>query len=136
MKNLTVGRNDTISKIVLREFVPSNRVEDIEPQLFDCLIRYVAVINGKDLNLYDNIPQNVIEDPDSLKPGQVLVFPETLVEALNDEVFKQINAGACGRLGQPTFPNNPKPMKMNLWPVYAGLGLLALLLLTRKKKRR
>lgn len=25
--------------------------------------------------------------------------------------------------------------KMKLWPVYAGLGLLALLLLTRKKKR-
>jgi hypothetical protein len=134
MKNITVGRGDTISKIVLREFVPSNDVEDIEPQLFDCLIRYIAVINGKDLNLYDNIAQNKLEDPDSLKPGQILVFPETLVEALNDEVFKQINAGACGRLGQQQS-ETPAP-KMKLWPVYAGLGLFALLLLTRKKKRR
>lgn len=134
MKNITVQRGDTISKIVLREFVPSNRVENIEPQLFDCLIRYVAVINGKDLNLYDNIAQNVIEDPDSLKPGQVLVFPETLVEALNDEVFKQINAGACGKLGQQQSETPAK--KMKLWPVYAGLGLLALLLLTKRKKRR
>jgi hypothetical protein len=134
MKNITVRSGDTISKLVLREFVPSNRAEDIEPQLFDCLIRYIAVINGKNLNLYDNISQNVIEDPDSLKPGQILVFPETLVEGLNDPRFKEINEGACGRLGQQQ--SETLAPKMKLWPVYAGLGLLALLLLTRKKKRR
>lgn len=35
-----------------------------------------------------------------------------------------------------TGEKNDESKKMKLWPVYAGLGLLALILITRKKKRR
>jgi hypothetical protein len=131
MKNYTVGPGDTISGIILREFGIDHALSE---QLWDCLIRYVAVINGKDLNLYDNISSGVIADPDSLKPGQILVFPETLEEAYADSRFQQINAGACGNLVNTNTESAPHKMKM--WPVYAGLGLLALLLLTKKKKGR
>lgn len=131
MKNYTVGPGDTISRIILREFAIDN---NLQPGIFDCLIRYVALLNNKDLALYDNIPQNVLADPDSLKPGQILIIPETLEEAYNDELFKQVNNGACGNLvGGGT---QQTATKMKLWPVYAGIGLIALLLLTRKKKRR
>lgn len=135
MKNYTVGAGDTISRIVLREYAIDNT---LQPGIFDCLIRYVAVINNKDLALYDNISSGVIADPDSLKPGQVLIFPETVQEAFQDPRFKAINGGACGDILTNNVEPDPsleKP-KMNLWPVYAGLGLLALLLLKKKKKRR
>jgi len=131
MRNYTVGPGDTISKIILREFALDNV---IEAPLFDCLIRYVAVINGRDLNLYDNIASNNSMDPDSLKPGKILVIPETLNEALTDTRFQEINDGACGRLVN-TNTATPAP-KIKMWPVYAGLGLLALLLLTKKKRRK
>ena len=35
-----------------------------------------------------------------------------------------------------TGEKNDESKKLKLWPVYAGIGLLALLLLTRKKKRK
>ena len=135
MKNYTVGPGDTISRIILREYAIDNT---LQPGIFDCLIRYVSVINNKDLSLYDNINTNVLADPDSLKPGVVLVIPETVQEAFQDIRFKEINAGACGTLLENNIEPDPalnKP-KMKLWPVYAGLGLLALFLLTKKKKGR
>lgn len=135
MKNYTVGPGDTISRIILRELTVSNTEAGLFPGSFDCLIKYVALLNNKDLTLYDNIDSRNVNDPDSLKPGQILVIPETLEEAYNDELFKQVNNGACGRLVGGEVQTAPAK-KMNLWPVYAGLGLLALLLLTRKKKRR
>lgn len=134
MKNYTVGPGDTISRIILRELTVSNTEAGLFPGSFDCLIKYVALLNNKDLSLYDNIDSRNVNDPDSLKPGQILVIPETLEEAYNDELFKQVNNGACGRLVGGEVQTAPAK-KMNLWPVYAGLGLLALLLLTRKKKR-
>lgn len=134
MKNYTVGPGDTISRIILRELTVSNTEAGLFPKSFDCLIRYVALLNNKDLSLYDNIPQNVISDPDSLKPGQVLIIPETLEEAYNDELFKQVNNGACGKLISGASSASPAK-KMNLWPMYA-LGGLALFLLFRKKKKK
>jgi hypothetical protein len=135
MKNYTVGPGDTISRIIIREYAIDNV---LQPGIFDCLIRYVAVINNKDLSLYDNINTNILADPDSLKPGVVLVIPDNVKEAFADPRFKEINGGACGALLENNIEPDPaidKP-KMKLWPVYAGIGLLAFLLLTRKKKRK
>lgn len=134
MKQYTVGQGDTISKIVLREYSLDTTAWSAD--LFDCLIKYVSVINGKDLALYDNIPQNVIEDPDSLKPGQVLTIPENLNEALLDPRFQEINNGACGQLfnrpGSSAAPDNKKYM---YWIGGGLIALAAIYFLTKKKKR-
>ena len=135
MKNYRVGPGDTISRIIIREYAID---KFLQPGIFDCLIRYVAVINNKDLSLYDNINTNILADPDSLKPGVVLVIPDNVEEAFSDPRFKEINGGACGALLENNIEPDPaldKP-KMKLWPIYASIGLLAFLLLTRKKKRK
>lgn len=135
MKNYTVISGDSISGIIKKEYNIDNTVQ---PGIFDCLIRYVSVINNKDLSLYDYINTNILADPDSIKPGVVLVIPDNVQEAFADARFKEINGGACGALLENNIEPDPaidKP-KMKLWPIYAGVGLLAFLLFTRKKKRK
>jgi hypothetical protein len=136
MKNYTVGQGDTISKIVLREY--SLETTNFTSTLFDCLIRYVAVINGKDLALYDNIPQNKLEDPDSLKPGQVLVLPDSIAEAAADPRFKAINDNSCGAIFDTadTFTPDQKNNKYWWWLGGGLIAIGAIYLITKKKKRR
>lgn len=136
MKNYTVVSGDTISKIVLREY--SNTTTAWSDVLFDCLIRYIAVINNKDLALYDNIDTARIEDPDSLKPNQVLILPDSIAEAVADPRFKTINNGACYALFDTADVYSPDQKNNKYW-WWLGGGLLALgaiYLITKNKKKR
>lgn len=146
MKEYTVVSGDTISKIVLREY--SNTTTNWNSTLFDCLIRYVAVINNRDLALFDNVPSNSVNDPDSLKPGQRLILPNDIAEAAADPIFQTINNGDCYALFNTadtftpdvTTPDTFTPdQKNNKYWWWLGGGLLALgaiYLITQNKKKR
>ena len=130
MKNYTVGSGDTLSKIILREYGLTNA---IDANLLDCLIRYIATINGKDVSLYDNINTNRIEDPDSLKPNQVLTIPNELAEVYADPLWQQF---ACAAPAPSTLPSTSTQTNMQKW-WWIGGGLIALgaiYFLTKKKK--
>jgi LPXTG-motif cell wall-anchored protein len=124
--NYTVRSGDTMSKIILLQYAIDNKVDST---LLDCLIRYVSTINNRNVDLYDNIDSNRIEDPDSLKPGQVLIIPDTLQEIYADPIWKQFTCYQA--------PSNATPdQKNNKW-LWIGGGLLALgaiYFLTKKKK--
>jgi hypothetical protein len=130
MKNYTVRSGDTLSKIILFEYGLTN---NIGTDLLDCLIRYIATINGKDVSLYDNINTNRIEDPDSLKPNQVLTIPNDLNEVYADPLWQQF---ACAAPAPSTLPSGSTGNNMQKW-WWIGGGLLALgaiYFLTKKKK--
>lgn len=131
MKNYTVVSGDTLSKIILREYALTNVIDST---LLDCLIRYIATINGKDVSLYDNINTNRIEDPDSLKPNQILTIPNDLNEVYADPLWQQFACASPASIsGSGTTPTN-----MNKW-WWIGGGLIALgaiYFLTKKKKRK
>jgi hypothetical protein len=136
MKNYTVVPGDTISRIVFREYAIGSNTWSAE--LFDCLIRYVAVLNNKDLALYDNINTNVAADPDSLKVDQVLIIPDSIEEAAADPVFQAINNNSCGALFNTADVFSPDQKNNKYW-WWLGGGLLAvgaIYLLSKKKKKR
>lgn len=136
MKNYTVVPGDTISRIVFREYAIDAPTWNAE--IFDCLIRYVAVLNNKDLALYDNINTNVAADPDSLKPNTVLTIPDSIAEAAADPIFQSINNNSCGALFNTADVFTPDQKNNKYW-WWLGGGLLAvgaIYLLTKKKKRK
>ncbi len=144
MKNIVVRPGDTLSKLILLEYGIDNTIDSA---LLNCLVKYIGYINGYNLTMLDNINSgDYTFDPDSLQPGKVLMFPNTLEEAFADKVFKFVSSGSCKQYYKPiedtmleTLPVTPETKKMNLWPIYAGVGLLALLLIrkmTKKKKRK
>lgn len=144
MKNIVVRPGDTLSKLILLEYGIDN---NIDSALLDCLVKYIGYINGYDLSMLDNINSgNYTFDPDSLQPGKVLMFPNTLEETFADRTFSFVSSGSCKQYYRPventtpeTLPETPETKKMNLWPIYAGVGLLAFLLIrkmTKKKKRK
>jgi len=144
MKNIVVRPGDTLSKLILLEYGIDN---SIDSGLLNCLIKYISYINGYNVSFYDNINSGDYDlDPDSLQPGKVLMFPNTLEEAFADRTFSFVSSGSCKQYYRPvedttpeTLPETPETKKMNLWPIYAGVGLLALLLIrkmTKKKKRK
>jgi hypothetical protein len=134
MKNYTVGPGDTISRIILREYAID--APNWSSTLMDCMIRYISVLNGKDLALYDNIDSHNILDPDSLKPNQVLIIPDSIAEAAADPKFKAINNNACGALFNTADAFIPaKKNNKYLWWIGGGLiALGAIYFLTKKKK--
>ena len=136
MKNYTVGPNDSISKIILREYAIG--YSNWSAELMDCMIRYISILNEKDLSLYDNIASNNILDPDTIKPGQILIIPNDLDEAAADPRFKTINANACGALFDTadTFAPDQKNNKYLWWLGGGLLALGAIYFITKKKKRK
>ena len=140
MKNYTVGPNDSISKIILREYAIG--YSNWSAELMDCMIRYISILNGKDLSLYDNIASNNILDPDTIKPGQVLIIPNDLDEAAADPIFRSINQNACGAIfntADAFTPGATPDAKNNKYLWWLGGGLLALgaiYFITKKKKRK
>jgi hypothetical protein len=136
MKNYTVGPGDTISKIILREYAIDSPTWSAT--LMDCMIRYISILNGKDLSLYDNIASNNILDPDTIKPGQILIIPDSIAEAAADPRFKTINANACGALFDTadTFAPDQKNNKYLWWLGYGLLAVGTIYFLTKKKKRK
>ena len=141
MKNIVVRPGDTMSKLILLEYGIDNTIDS---GLLNCLIKYIAYINHYDVGMYDNVnSENYALDPDSLQPGKVLQFPNTLEEAFADPLFIEVDTGNnnCAQyLNKPVSSQDttPETKKINLWPLYAGVGLLALLLIrkmTKKKKR-
>jgi hypothetical protein len=136
MKNYTVVPGDTISRIVFREYAIDAPTWSAE--IFDCLIRYVAVLNNKDLALYDNINTNVAADPDSLKVNQVLVIPESIAEAAADPIFQAINNNSCGALFNTAdvFTPDTKNNKYLWWIGYGLLAVGAIYFLSKKKKSK
>jgi hypothetical protein len=136
MQNYTVVSGDSISKIVLAKY--SGTTTAWSQTLFDCLIRYVSLINGKDLSLYDFIDTHVAADPDSLKVNQVLIIPDSIAEAVADPLFKTINNGSCYALFNisDTFIPAKKDSKY-LWWIGGGIITLgAIYFLTKKKKKK
>jgi hypothetical protein len=129
MKNYTVRSGDTLSKIILLEYGIDNAVDST---LLDCLIRYVATINGKDVSLYDNIYTSNILDPDSLKPGQTLLIPDSLQEIYADPLWQQF---ACATSPLTSGSGTPSTNMKKWWWIGGGLiALGAIYLLTKKKK--
>jgi hypothetical protein len=121
----TIRTGDTISKLILLQYGIDNQVDST---LLDCLIRYISTINGRNVDLYDSIATNNPLDPDSLKPGQTLLIPDTLQEIYADPIWKQF---ACYQA-----PNATPDQNNNKW-WWIGGGLIALgaiYLLTKKKK--
>jgi len=89
MKNIVVRPGDTLSKLILLEYGIDN---NIDSALLDCLVKYIGYINGYDLSMLDNINSgNYTFDPDSLQPGKVLMFPNTLEEAFADRMFSFVS---------------------------------------------
>ena len=131
MKNYTVQSGDTLSKIILLEYGLNNAVDS---NLLDCLIRYIATINGKDVSLYDNINTNRIEDPDSLKPRQVLILPESLQEIYADPLWQQF---ACAVPASVSGSGTQSTDMKKWWWIGGGLvALAAIYFLTKKKKSK
>ena len=123
--NYTVRSGDTMSKIILLQYAIDNKVDST---LLDCLIRYVSTINNRNVDLYDNIDSNRIEDPDSLKPGQVLIIPDTLEQIYADPIWQQFSCYQAPR-ATPDQNNN------KWWWIGGGLlALGAIYFLTKKKK--
>lgn len=129
MKNYTVQSGDTLSKIILLEYGLNNAVDS---NLLDCLIRYIATINGKDVSLYDNINTNRIEDPDSLKPNQVLLIPESLQEIYADPLWQQF---ACAAPASVSGSGTPSTNINKWWWIGGGLVALAAIYFFTKKKK-
>jgi hypothetical protein len=136
MKNYTVGSGDTISKIIFREYAIDT--PNFTTTLLDCLIRYISILNGKDLSLYDNIASNNALDPDTIKPGDILIIPDSIAEAAADPRFKSINQNSCGALFDTadTFSPDQKNNKYLWWLGYGLLAVGAIYFLTKKKKRK
>jgi LysM domain len=134
MKNYTVVSGDTIWKIVRNQYMGT--IPIWTETLGDCLVRYISLLNGKNLSLYDGVDLHVAADPDSLKVNQVLIIPESIAEAAADPLFKTINDGACYALfnTSDTFTPAKKDNKY-LWWIGGGLiALGAIYFLTKKKK--
>jgi len=140
MKNYTVGPNDTISKIILREYAIG--YSNWSAELMDCMIRYISVLNQKDINLYDNIASNNASDPDTIRPGDILTIPDDLEEAAASPIFRSINNNSCGALFNTadTFTPDATPdAKNNKYLWWLGGGLLALgaiYFITKKKSKK
>lgn len=137
MKNYTVVSGDTIWKIVRNQYMST--IPNWTETLGDCLVRYISLLNGKDLSLYDGVDSHVAADPDSLKVNQVLIIPESIAEAAADPLFKTINDGACYALFNTadTFVAPAKKNTKYLWWIGGGLiALGAIYFLTKKKKKK
>lgn len=99
MKNIVVRPGDTLSKLILLEYEKENT---IDRALLNCLVKYIGYINGYNLDLLDNINSGDYSlDPDSLQPGKVLMFPNTLEEAFADRVFNFVYEGSCKQYYKP-----------------------------------
>jgi hypothetical protein len=136
MKNYTVVPGDSLSRIILREYAIDSPIWSAE--LMDCMIKYLSILNNRNINLYDNLYSNDITDPDNLKPGQILSIPDSLNEAAADPRFKTINANACGALlnTADTFTPDQKNNKYLWWLGYGLLAVGTIYFLTKKKKRK
>jgi len=147
MKQVWNGINEESRQTIITElkrYYLEPQVNFILPEeqraLWLCLAEWVGNFNGKNWNLYNNIPSSNISDPDTLQVGDIIKIPAPFAM----EVTQDINLMRCivQRLGFEfqEFEQTNEPTQQvqthNYNKLLFGGGLLLLLLLLINKDKK